>query len=145
MAYPTGTLGIVLADIDRRILSLKSFCERINTRLETTAPATVIVDLFINLKSEKAALAAAVTVPGIAAYAQIQKGDENLDAVAEFQALTTLIDTAISWISANFPNDANGYLLRETWGNDGPVDRTFAPATTVTLRNGLTAIINAIN
>ena len=146
MAYPTGTLGKVLDKIDERIAYLKQFCIRIRDRAASgPIQATTIVDTFINLQSERTALVGASAVPGLVAYAKAQKGDETLDIVVEFNAVIAAIDATIAWINTNFPKDANGFLLRETWGANGPVDRTFTVAQTANFRTVLQGIIDRIN
>lgn len=129
MAYPTGTLGIVLNDIDRRMISLKNYCVRTRER-SAAGPivATVIIDTFINLTGEKTALQAAAQAPGLAEYARQQKANQDLDIAAEFTAVIAAVDSVLAWIDSNFPQDANGFLLRETWGPSGPMDRTFTSA-----------------
>lgn len=145
MAYPTGTLGIVLSRVDERIASLKQLCIRTRDRAAAgPIVATVIIDTFIHLQDERNALLQARSVPGLAEYARAQKGNDTLDIVAEFNAVITAIEAASSWISSNFPADANGFLLRETLGANSPVDRSFATAATAGFRSSLQAIIDRI-
>ena len=145
MAYPTGMLSLTLEEIDRRAVDVKGYCTRTRDTLGAgNTPATTIFDLFIRLKSDRAAFAAATSVSGLAAYARAQKNDENLDVVTEFGEMLAAIDDVTAWISTNFPKDANGYLLAQTWGASGPVDRTFTPAATAGLRTQLDALIATI-
>lgn len=146
MAYPTGTLSRVLEDIDRDMIALKAFCQRHKDRMAAgNVPATAILDdLYIHLKRSHAALTTAASVPGLADFARAQKNDEELDVVAEFQAVLTTVAAVASWITTNFPKDGNGYLLARTLGDDGPVDRQFTPAQTATLRTALDALIATI-
>lgn len=146
MAWPTGTLSITLEDVDRRASAVKQYATQSRDRMAAgNVPSTLIFDLFIRLKNDRAALASAATVPGIANYAQAQKGDTQFDVAAEFNNLLATIDGVTAWISANFPKDSNGYLLAQTWGAEGPVDRQFSSATTAGLRSVLDTLIATIN
>jgi hypothetical protein len=146
MAYPTGMLSLTLEDIDRRAVSVKGYCQRAKDTLAAgNSPATTILDLFVRLRQDRAAFAAAANVPGIAAYAQAQKDDAQLDLAAEFVAMLTAIDGVTTWIANNFPKDGNGFLLAQTLEANGPVDRQFTPAQTAGLRTQLDTILATIS
>jgi hypothetical protein len=146
MAYPTGTLGIVLSRIDQQIAGIKQFCIR-NRDAAAAGPitATTIIDIYLNLKRNRTELIQARSVPGLAEYARAEKGDATLDVVAEFNAVIAAIDSATTWIQANFPKDENGYILAQTWGTDSLIDRNFTTSQTTGLRNALQPIILQIN
>lgn len=148
MAYPASTSvpAQTLDAVDRLALNLKAFCQRRKAEMAAgNVPSTTIFDVVINLRSARSQLQAAASVPGIAAYAQAQKGNPSLDIVAEFTAMVNAIDGVVSWVVANFPKDGTGtYLLAQTMGAEGPVDRQFSPAQTAGLRTALDSVINAI-
>lgn len=145
MAYPTNALAQVLEDVDRRAMSVKEYATRYRTQMAAgDVLATVIVDLFIRLKSDKAAFVTAASTSGLGVYAQAQKNDQNLNIGNEFTAMNAAIDGVTTWIETNFPKDANGYLLRETWSASGPVDRAFSSANTAGLRTVLATLIATI-
>lgn len=146
MAYPTGTLGIVLSNIDQRIANLKQFCIQARDRSQA-GPITsgTIIDTFINLQGDRNALIQARSVQGLAEYAQAEKGDNTLDIVVEFNEVIATIETTAAWIQANFPKDGSGFLLSQTLEVTGPVDRTFTTVQTEGFRSALQAIIDRIN
>jgi hypothetical protein len=107
-------------------------------------PATPIIDLAIRINSDRFTFDEARTIPGLVDYVRAQKNAPSLDVVAEFSSMLAAMDGVVSWIIANFPKDAGGFLLRETWGVSGPVDRIFAPAQTAGLRTQLASLIATI-
>lgn len=145
MAYPTGMLAVTLQDIDRLAIQLKAYANNAVAALNGTVTSSQILGVYSNLSSMKAQFTAAAGVSGLAQYAKDQKNSQSLDVVAEFTAMIAAIDTCRSWISTNFPKDGNGFLLSQTLGASGPVDRTFTSAQTVTLKTALTALAETIN
>jgi quinol monooxygenase YgiN len=146
MAYPTNALSRTLEDLDRRAADVKSYCIRYRDNMAAgNVVATVIIDLAIRLNSDRVSFANAANVTGLAQYAKDQKNNQSLDVIAEFNAMVSAIDGCIGWVTTNFPKDANGFLLRETWGNNGTVDRSFTPAQTAGLRTQLDGLIERID
>lgn len=146
MSYPTNALSRTLGDVDSRAADVKAYCIRYRDQMASgNVAATVIIDLAIRLRSDRVSFATAVNTPGIEAYARTQKNLPTMDVITEFNAMIGALDGAVNWIIANFPKDANGFLLRETWDTNGPVDRLFAPASTVGLRTQLDALIARID
>lgn len=145
MAYPTGLLSITLNAIDEKALQLKSYANNTVAALNGTVTSSQILGIYSVLSDAKAKFQAAAAVPGIAAYARAQKNDEQLDVGAEFTAMVAAIDTCRTWISTNFPKDGSNYLLAQTLGASGPVDRTFNSATTVALKTALTNLAATIS
>lgn len=147
MAYPTDSLSRVLEDIDRRMIGLKELAVRRKAEMAAgnVGSMAIVQDLFPSLRKHRAALVTAAATQGIGAYAQQIKNNGTLDVVEEFNAVITAIDNVLNWISANFPKDASGFLLAQTLGAEGPVDRQFTPAQTAGLRTQLDTIISAIN
>lgn len=140
MAYPTNSLASTLENIDREIASIKSAATRYRTTLETDTVATVIIDIAIRARRHIASLNTAAAVPGIAAYARDMKNDQGLDIVAEFNTVKAAVQAVQDWITTNFPTDGSGFLLRETWGANGPVDRSFPAGQTAGLRTLLATV-----
>lgn len=145
MAYPTGVLSQTLDQIDARIIALKKQVQALRTDAAAGAVASGrIISLFQYLRSERAYLATVGSTPGLAAYAQQQKNNAQLDVVTEFTALLATLDGVTGWISANFPKAQTGELLERTLGADGPIEATFTVAQTAGLRAQLDAVIGAI-
>lgn len=151
MAYPTNSLSVVLEDIDRRMMQLKSMAQRSHdTMAAGNVPSASIFDIFIRAKAEKTALQTAAATPGIADYAKPQKDDEFLDVVAEFNGVISAIDNVTNWIATNFPTLTDPisqvkYLSALTLGPNGPIDRQFTPAQTAGLRTVLQSLIATID
>lgn len=145
MAYPTGLLSLVLEDIDRRAINVKGYCQR--TRDQAAAgniPSATILDVLVRLIQDRTALQSAASTPGIADFARDQKDNQALDVVAEFTAMVAAISGAIEWVTTNFPKDGGGFLLAQTFGATGPIDRQFTPAQTAGFRTQLDAVIGTI-
>lgn len=146
MAYPTGMLSLTLEDIDRRLLRIKAQLQNLRTSAAAgNTAATIVMDLYRTLRVERAMLVTAAGMSGLAAYAQAQKNNPQLDVAAEFTAVIAAMDNVTTWLTTNFPKDGSGYLLAQTWGPDGPVDRQFTPAETATFRTQLDGLIATIN
>lgn len=145
MAYPTGILSFVLEQIDGRIIAIKKQCQGLRADAAAGSVASGrILSLFQYLRAERVALPSLAATPGLAAYAQQQKNNAQLDVVSEFNALMATIDGVTSWISTNFPKDAGGALLERTLGTDGPTEVLFSPSQTAGFRTQLDAVIAAI-
>ncbi|MHB1170455.1 MAG: hypothetical protein ACYC28_14355 [Longimicrobiales bacterium] len=147
MAFPAsnGALSDVLERACQAALQMRRQAEQTRARLATMDVASgEIINLDIRLRGFRAEFEAAGSVNGIGAYAQSQLGDGTLDIAAEFAAMVAAIDAVTDWIRTHFPRDGDGYLLARTWGVDGPVDRTFAPALTAGLRTQLDVLIATV-
>ena len=145
MAYPTGSVAKALDRADAMAIELKGICDRAVTKMAAgNVGSNDILNVYIQLTNLRNALASLSATPGIAAYAQIQKADDQLDIAAEFTAMLNAIDSTTTWVTNNFPKDGNGYLLARTLGPTGPVDRLFTPAQTATFRTVLTVLSNTI-
>lgn len=84
-------------------------------------------------------------IPGMGQYAKDQVGDAALDIVAEFNAMLAAVDSVLSWIVANVPNDGT-YILIVTLGSDGRYAyRTFTAGQSSGLRAALDTLIAAID
>jgi hypothetical protein len=108
--------------------------------------ASIILDTLILFADQKVTLQASATLPGIVSYAQTQVQDGAFDIAGSFTAMISAVDTARDWCIANFPKDANGYLLERTLDANGRwVDRQFTTADLATFRVTLNAIVAAID
>lgn len=146
MAYPTESAASTVDQIDRLAIEIKQFAIRNKDRLSAgNVPSTTIFDIGINLLSSRARLMELALVPGVKEAAAIQKNSPELDVTEEFPKMINAIDAVISWIVSNFPKDASGYLLAQTFGPTGPVDRQFTSASTAGLRTALTTLIATID
>lgn len=154
-AFPSssGTYQESLDSAWRRIREMASYVKSRTVSLNTAAAAgsissSLILDYATFLADAKIALQSAASVQGIAAYAQEQIADPTFDIVASYTDMVNAINSVTAWVIANFPKDANGFLLAKTFTavNDGRTqDRTFTPAQTATLRTVLDTLTATIN
>lgn len=144
MAYPIGLLSIVLEDIDRTAAAFKAYLQaRISQSAAGNISASTAIDVYIRSAQIHSQLTEAASTPGLAAYAQSQKNSESIDVVAEFVAMQTAIAAIKSWIAAALPKQGD-YLLLQTLGANGPIDRQFTPAETSGLRTVMQAAMDTI-
>ena len=150
MTFPTSdthrSLAVALQQAQSQASSIKRICQNNSSAMAAGNVASdFIIALYDNLSGAKTVFQQSAAVTGIAAYAQAQIGDSNLDIVAEFTAMVGAITSAMAWIEANFPKDANGFLLAQTFdGAGGRTQRQFTSTQTVGLRTALAAVVAAI-
>lgn len=107
-----------------------------------------LLDYVTYLADARAQLATYALVPGIATYGQEQLEDPTMNLTQEFVTMRDQIDATRTWITANFPKNAQGFLLAQTFTTDGSgrqADRVFTAAETAGLRTVLDALIATID
>jgi hypothetical protein len=144
MAYPVGLLSLTLEDIDRTMLSVRTFAERLRVELIGDTTSQRIVECYAVMRGWRNTIATLGATPGIVAYAQAQKGNGTIDISAEATAVLSAIDTVTTWIATNYPRDGSGYLLDRQIVGDAFTYRVFSPATTAGLRTVLQSLANTI-
>ena len=147
MAYPASVsiAAETVRTVDMLMLDLKALCTLARAESQAgTLFSSRIFQLLDRLADCEAVFTAARAVPNIGSYVQAQKGNASLDVVAEFNAVLAAITNVKDWITANFPKDANGFLLAQTFSGTLRVDRTFTVGSTATLRTQLDALIAVI-
>lgn len=107
--------------------------------------ANSVRDLYQRCCTDKAMFTAAAALPGMQQYAKDQFSDQTYDVGAAFTAMQSAIQAVIDWISANYPKDANGFLLTEQFSASGFTVRSFTPAQTAGLQTVLTSLANSIS
>lgn len=146
MAYPTGTLALVLDGADRTLVDLKTRLGSLNTKMAAgDVGAAYVLGIYTRLAGVQASLNTAKATPGIAAYAQTQKDDGTLDVVAEFNSVLAAIAGAITWIETSFPTSTEDWLQSQKMESGSITERQFTPAQTSGLRAALAAIIATID
>jgi len=144
MSYPLISCDATVALVDGDLARLRTICAReIAAMAGGDRPASVIIALWLRLRSSAEVLAAAGAVSGIGDYLKLIKADPAFDAAAEFAAISAAIASAIAWIEANFPA-SGGYLLERRFDGNDLIERAFTPAQTADLRIQLQAITSAI-
>lgn len=149
MAFPASSQALANAYslIKGRANGIKS--ETVQLRNDSAAviiSAERIIGYTAMLARSKTELATLAAVPGLSTYAQAQESNPSLDIVAEYNTMLTQINSTISWIATNFPQDAGGYKLAFQLGADGNlVWRTFTTASLATFRTQLDALAATIS
>jgi protein involved in sex pheromone biosynthesis len=109
-------------------------------------PSVSILNFAGFMANVKDAFNRAASINGMAAYAQEQIGDNTVDIVAEFTAMTAQVSAVIQWVIDNFPKDGSGFLLATTLDANGrEQQRLFTTAQTATFRTALNGLIAAID
>lgn len=123
-------------------LSLKNYLQAKSDLIGTTGTdANDLLTILATMKQASADFNEIKLIGGIAAYAIEQEDDPLYDVVAEFNALITLIDTAVSNLAAAFPRDASGYLLILQMTVSDEEWRGFTPAQLASIKSDIDAII----
>jgi hypothetical protein len=145
MSWPTDALDRVLTKVDDSMLRIKSYAERAETQMAAGNVSTSqIINLRNHLLREHTILTELQSYPGLAAYAQNQKGDQALDVTAEFMAVKGAITNVTDNIESTMPKNASGYLLMTKFTATGTSDRTFSSEQTATLRELLNTLIATV-
>lgn len=149
MTWPTQTttLNDTLALVDRTAAALKQRCGafRLKSAAGSVAADEITEDLLRYLMNAQAVFARAAGLAGIADYVAAQRGATAEQVVAAFTAMSDTVASAVTWIAANLPKDAGGYLLIRTIAADGTMAyRSFPSASLATLRAVLQAIVDTV-
>lgn len=125
---------------------LKTESQNIYNATASDTRADIIISYATRLADIRDRLAASSGVSGIAAYAQAQIDDDQIDIVTEFQNMIDAIDTTVTWIVANFPKDGSDYLLEKKFNANGRTTaRLLTVAQLATLRTLVSSIIATID
>lgn len=108
------------------------------------ASADVVLNAMRGVKVTRDLMAANVTAPGLQAYARFIYDDPAKDFIAAVNSATTACDALLSWVVANFPKDAEGYLLKDKITNGEIVARTFTAAAMAGLVAQIDTLIAAL-
>ena len=109
------------------------------------ANAAEILAAADNLKAFREGLLQAAATPGIAVYAQAQEDDPTYDVAAEFSAMISAVESAITNIVTSIPKDGDGYLLINEINPDGSLTpRQFSGAALAGVISSLDAIAAAV-
>jgi hypothetical protein len=152
MAFPssTGTAHQSLASAWREAQELAASVRNQTQGVRTLAaasglPAPRILRFTEMLAGSHASFTRIAAIPGIAAYAQAQINDDQVDIVAEFTAMRDAIASVVSWVVTNFPQNG-GFLLASSISAQGiTTDRQFTPAALATFITQLDALLAAID
>jgi hypothetical protein len=148
MAYPASTTALAdaLLSLDRAALAWKNYATQGAAYMAANpVSANQVLQALGQVVDFIRTIDTVAAVPGIIEYAQAQKGDATLDVVAEAASMRANAIIVRDWIITNFPKDATGYLLKDTFDADGSISvRQFTSAQTVALQAALSASAAAV-
>ena len=134
-----------LDKIMERALYIRSMAQRAVARLATNTGADYILALLDELNAGRAELNSYASTPDLAGYARDQLNSPSYDVVTEYGATMAAMQNVSAWVVANFPKDANGFVLSHTMDAEGVrTPRQFTPAQTSGLVTQLNALISTI-
>ena len=111
-----------------------------------TVSSDLVLQLLDNLRQATTAFQGVAAIPGIAAYAQAQFNDATYNIATEFTTMTNALAAALSWITTNFPKDAQGFSQSYTINADGSkTPASFTSAQTAGLVTALNAVAATIS
>lgn len=150
MAYPAtlDSLQVALGLADAHATRTKGIVQTLrNASAAGPVGRQSIINLVSTLSQAIAAWNTVAARPGIAAYAQEQKGNASLDVAAEFMAMVTQATSLRDWIVANFPRDAatQAALIYVYDSSGNPTELTFTTADLVTFRTKADAFTATIS
>lgn len=151
MALPNNPpLSEVLKEARQRWVQTKRISQNIRDRAASgPIPASTVLGLLDNLRTDLAYFTAVAATPNIGTYAQEQYGVTYLIG-PDFTAFITAIEDTIAWIVAALPKaapDVNGFewvLLQRIDVDGNRIDRTFSVAQTAGLRTILDSLIATV-
>jgi len=149
MAWPASTQTAVDAfeKANRLISQIKQISDE-TIALTSAGPVTwpAWERVLVFLVGAQDQLAALSSVTGIVPVARDRFGNQSLDVVAEFTAVTSALDACIQWMVNSIPS-SGGYLLVESINTTTKKvePRSFSSAATAGLRTELTALSNTIS
>ncbi len=151
MAFPTETtkrsLAFVLTEAQSVALAVKRQAQQISER-STTGNMTAgdILTYQERLKEQAERLDVLKVTPGIGQFAKDQFNDILFDIVVEFDAMLEQMQGVLTWIRANLPVSANGFVEERVIELDDTVThKTFSSAQALTFRTELNALVASIN
>ena len=127
-------------------LNLRQYCQAKSTVIQASGMnGNDLLGIIETLKQASIDFAILKTTPGIAQYAKDQENDQTYDVATEFNALESLVNTAVTNLAASLPVDSNGYLLLLKLQGSAKDWRVFTPAQLAGIKSDLDAIILAVN
>ena len=109
-------------------LQQKSYLTNWNTRLSGNITALDGLEIISSVNQALAAMDTNAALPGIAAYAQQQFGNDQYDVAAQYTAMKNALIAVRDWLKTNIPSNA------VTITNGAQVGATYTPAQTAGLK-----------
>lgn len=153
MPFPTHTgsrltLDRSLEELTRIAAGLKSLSASFRARLAAEITPRVEVHEFAGaLAAHRARMQALASTPGLAAFAQQQYDDPELDIIAEYLAMIGALDAVIQNIVTSAPTASpSGALIEATMDVHGiRTPLGYTPSQTATLRGLIDTLLTAID
>ena len=114
------------------------------SQLDASVTADQVVGFGYSLKQLDTDLATLAATSNIAQYARDEEDDQSYNAGAEYNAVSSLIDTVLTEVQNVIPVNAGGKLLAWEWGGTGLVPDNYAPVDTADLKTACQAVVDAI-
>ena len=150
MTYPIQFAERALDRIDTALYAMRSYLsEAITVMAAGNVSIDYVLSIHNSLENTQNTLTANKSVPGLAAYAQRIKGDNNLNVATEFTTVETEIANAKTWMVNNLPKESatgQGWLHYMRFDGSGNlVKATFTPAQTAQFRTVLQTLVNTVS
>lgn len=114
MVYPVTTtiLSQTLKDLDARMESLKSQCDRWIANMASTVQADQILHIWLKCHRDHAYFTSVKDTAGLMLFARDEKNDGSLDITAEINTLLPLLQAVWEWhtVGGNVETVAAGWL-----------------------------------
>lgn len=117
----------------------KQILQSWDTKLTGNITGLDAIAMTANLKRVIADIDEVSALPGMAAYAQTQFGDQNYDVAAEFTTMRAALVAVHDWLKANIPANAVYISSGDLTG------LTYAPAATAPLKSLIVAAAATIS
>lgn len=140
---PLITLHTRLYELLQEARAIRQYCvDGIAAMTAGAVSANAVVGLGQRLEASlSSVLVPAQAHVGLADYAALQFGDPQFGLDALMAGLHTLLSAAIAAARETIPTSPEGYLLKDTWHEDGSVSvRQLQPAETAPLVTALELI-----
>lgn len=140
----TDNITLIRDSIQKARRAKQQMTKGIQVMAAGNVSANAIIEFMLNLNDAIRTWGEVAAIPGINVLARDLLRKPGLDFAAELSNLISLSQAAIDWIDANFPKDANGYLLKDKIVANSIEVRTFSPAQTANFRALLQSTLDQI-
>lgn len=131
MAFPTN-VGLTVAETFRSMITLSAIIRQQAVQMRAEAATDIQVMRIANsvsyLAGTRAQLAALTGTPGLQQYVRDQFGNQAIDLVTSFNAMTSALSNVVTWVAANFPRDAAGNLQERKFDAQGNITNNVIQA-----------------
>lgn len=128
--------------LNARLLG-NTLADSISQMAAGSVSANLVLEIYTQLGAAVADAQNLATVPDILNIARREFSNDTFDFVAEATAFVNACQNGVSWIDANFPVDANGWLQTQQIVGGSISTRAFDDTQTATLRPILQAVVDA--